>query len=245
MSLTSDTICPSQDNQYKLEYSFNNIERVGTPGINAAGSSAPFVKFSVLGDVTNISYYFDPSRTGADSPVGSNSFIDVITTPYQGTFTVSQILTDFQFRFPLLKEPSELSSAEIINDEFDNPYSFYSTTSTRAVGPINTIKLVSPGGFYQKLPIISDIASFRQIEKIVVVDGGTEYAAGVYYDVPINGDGEGGKATITVTLDDEVGSGAITNAAVTDPVKVIPLQVLILMLFLVFLDQPLQALVVL
>ena len=208
----------SQDNQYKLEYSFNNIERIGTPGINAAGSSAPFVKFSVLGDVTNISYYFDPSRTGIDSPVGSNSFIDVITTPFQGTFAVSEIVTDFQFKFPLLKEP-EKSAAEVIDDEFDNPYSFYSTTSKRAVGPINTIKLVSPGGFYQKLPIISDIASFRQIEKIVVTDGGTEYAPGVYYDVPIAGDGEGAKASITVELDDEVGSGAITGAAVTDPGK--------------------------
>ena len=208
----------SQDNQYKLEYSFNNIERIGTPGINAAGSSAPFVKFSVLGDVTNISYYFDPSRTGIDSPVGSNSFIDVITTPFQGTFAVSEIVTDFQFKFPLLKEP-EKSAAEVIDDEFDNPYSFYSTTSKRAVGPINTIKLVSPGGFYQKLPIISDIASFRQIEKIVVTDGGTEYAPGVYYDVPIAGDGEGAKAAITVELDDEVGSGAITGAAVTDPGK--------------------------
>jgi len=208
----------SQDNQYKLEYSFNNIERAGTPGIDATGSSSPFVKFSVLGDVTNISYYFDPSRLGADSPVGANSFIDVITTPFQGTFTISEIVTDFQFKFPLLKEP-ERSAAEVITDEFDNPYTFYSTTSTRAVGPINSIKLVSPGGFYQKLPIISDIASFRQIEKIVVTDGGTEYAPGIYYDVPINGDGEGAKATITVELDDEVGSGTITNAAVTDPGK--------------------------
>ncbi|OUV52688.1 MAG: hypothetical protein CBC73_05355 [Flavobacteriales bacterium TMED113] len=208
----------SQDNQYKLEYSFNNIERVGTPGIDATGSNAPFVKFSVLGEVTNISYYFDPSRLGADSPVGENSFIDVITTPFQGTFTISEIVTDFQFKFPLLKEP-ERASAEIITDEFDNPYTFYSTTSTRAVGPINSIKLVSPGGFYQRLPIISDIASFRQIEKIVVTDGGTEYAPGNYYDVPINGDGEGGKASILVELDDEVGSGTIRSASVTDPGK--------------------------
>ena len=208
----------SQDNQYKLEYSFNNIERAGTPGIDATGSSSPFVKFSVLGEVTNISYYFDPSRLGADSPVGSNSFIDVITTPFQGTFTISEIVTDFQFKFPLFKEP-ERNSAEIITDEFDNPYTFYSTTSTRAVGPINSIKLVSPGGFYQKLPIISDIASFRQIEKIVVVDGGTEYAPGVYYDVPISGDGEGAKASILVELDDEVGSGTIKSATVTDPGK--------------------------
>ena len=209
----------SQDNQYKLEYSFNNIVREGTPGINATGSNAPFVKFSVLGDVTNISYYFDPSRIGANSPVGSNSFIDVIKTPYDGTFTVSEIVTDFQFKFPLLKVISEKNSAEVITDEFDQPYSFYSTTSTRAIGPINTIKLVSAGGFYQKLPIINDIASFRQIEKIIINDGGTEYAPGVYYDVPIEGDGEGAKATVTVELDDEVGSGTITEISVADPGK--------------------------
>ena len=89
---------------------------------------------------------------GADSPVGSNSFIDVITTPFQGTFTISEVVTDFQFKFPLLKEP-ERSAAEVITDEFDNPYTFYSTTSTRAVGPINSIKLVSPGGFLSLIHI--------------------------------------------------------------------------------------------
>ena len=110
-------------------------------------------------------------------------------------------------------------NAEVGNDEFEDPYSYYSTTSLRAVGPINTIQLVSPGGFYQKLPIISDIASFRQIEKVVVNDGGTEYAPGVYYDVPILGDGEGAKATVTVEVDDEIGSGTITGVAVADPGK--------------------------
>ena len=208
----------SQDNQYKLEYSFNNTVREGTPGIAGAGASTPFVKFLVLGDVTNISYYFDPSRTGANSPVGDNSYIDVITTPYQGRFRVSEIVSDTEFKFPLNREP-ERSNAEIGADDQGNEYSFYSTTSTRAVGPINTIKLVSPGGFYKKLPIISDIASFRQIEKVVINDGGTEYAPGVYYDVPVLGDGEGGKVTVTVTLDEETGSGALNNVAVVDPGK--------------------------
>ena len=109
----------SQDNQYKLEYSFNNITRSGTPGIPLGGSAYPFVKFSVLGDVTNISYYFDPSRTGSDSPVGEGSFIDVITTPFQGTFSVSEVLSDTEFRFQLLKEP-ERQNAEVGTDEFDN-----------------------------------------------------------------------------------------------------------------------------
>ncbi len=208
----------SQDNQYKLEYSFNNTVREGTPGIQGAGASTPFVKFLVLGDVTNISYYFDPSRTGSNSPVGENSYIDVITTPYQGRFNISEIVSDTEFKFPLNREP-ERNNAEIGSDDQGNEYSFYSTTSTRAVGPINSIKLVSPGGFYKKLPIISDIASFRQIEKVEIVDGGTEYAPGVYYDVPVAGDGEGGKVTVTVLLDDETGSGAIAQVDVADPGK--------------------------
>ena len=173
----------SQDNQYKLEYSFNNITRSGTPGIPLGGDNYPFVKFSVLGDVTNISYYFDPSRLGDDSPVGPLSFIDVITTPFEGTFTVTEVPTDTSFKFQLLKEP-ERSNAEVGTDEFDQVYSYYSTTSTRAVGPINTIQLVSPGGFYQKLPIISDIASFRQIEKVVVNDGGTESVSYTHLTLP-------------------------------------------------------------
>ena len=176
----------AQDNQYKLEYSFNNITRVGTPGIQAEGLR-PYVKFSAIGNVTNISYYFDPSRIGAMSPVGDNSFVDVIKTPYDGTFTISQIVNNTEFKFPLLLEP-ETSAAEVQDDEFGNPFTFYSTTSIKAIGPINTIKLVSPGGFYQRLPIISDIASFRQIERITITSGGTEYAPGVYYNVPINGD---------------------------------------------------------
>jgi len=207
----------SQDNQYKLEYSFNNIVREGTPGIQASGA-APFVKFLVIGDITNISYYFDPSRTGSDSPVGPNSFIDVYATPYQGRFKITEISNDFTFKFPLTREP-EKSSAEIGVDDQDREYSFYSTTSTRAVGPINTIKLVSPGGFYKKLPIIKEIASFRQIEKIIINDGGTEYAPGVYYDVQISGDGEGARCIVTVDFDDEVGSGTVTKIQVTDPGK--------------------------
>ena len=207
----------AQDNQYKLEYSFNNITRVGTPGV-AGVSISPYVKFSAIGNVTNISYYFDPSRVGVNSPVGSNSFIDVIKTPFDGTFRISEIVSDTEFKFPLLLEP-ETTNAEVQDDENGNPYSFYSTTSTKAIGPINTIKLVSPGGFYQKLPVVSDIASFRQIERIDIVDGGTEYQPGVYYQVPIAGDGEGGLATITVTLDDETGSGAISEAQVSDPGK--------------------------
>jgi len=207
----------AQDNQYKLEYSFNNIVRVGTPGV-AGVSISPYVKFSAIGNVTNISYYFDPSRVGVNSPVGANSFVDVIKTPFDGTFKISQVTSQTEFKFPLETEP-ETTQAEIQDDQFGNPYSFYSTTSVKAIGPINTIKLVSPGGFYQKLPVVADIASYRQIERIEIIDGGTEYQPGVYYQVPINGDGEGGLATITVTLDDETGSGAIAATSVSDPGK--------------------------
>ncbi|UNH61325.1 baseplate wedge initiator [Synechococcus phage S-SZBM1] len=207
----------SEDNQFKLEYSFNVIEREGTPGL-ASTTETPTVKFTVSGEVTNITYYFDPSRIGDNSPVGENSFIDVIKTPYDGTFKVSSIINDQEFRFPLESEP-EFSSAEVGLDELDRPNSFYSTTSLKAIGPINTIKMVSRGGFYKKLPVISDISSFRKIEKVRILSGGTEYAPGVYTQVPIIGDGEGGLVNITVELDDEVGSGTITRVDLTNPGK--------------------------
>ena len=207
----------SQDNQYKLEYSFNVIEREGTPGLSSA-TETPVVKFTIGGEVTNITYYFDPSRLGANSPVGNNSFIDVIKTPFDGRFTISEVISDTEFRFKLLHEP-EFTNAEIGEDEFDRPNSSYSTTSVKAIGPINTIKLISPGGFYKKLPVVSDIASDRKIEKVRISNGGTEYASGVYTQVPILGDGEGGLVQITVEVDDEIGSGTITDVTLTDPGK--------------------------
>ena len=204
----------SEDNQYKLEYTFNNIRREGTPGV--AGST---VQFKITGDVTNISYYFDPSRLTSDkSPVGNNSFIDIINTPYSGTYSVNNIVADNVFRFNLSSEP-EQSSAIVADDDQGNPYSAYATTSTRAIGPINTIKIISQGGFYKKLPVVADIASNRKIEGVNIVDAGSEYAVGVYTKVPIDGDGEGGLVSIEVTLDPEIGSGVISSVTVTDPGK--------------------------
>ena len=207
----------SQDNEFKLEYSFNNIEREGTPGV-FDGTNAPFVKLKVDGQVTNISYYFDPSRLGANSPVGSTSFVDVKKTPFDGTYVVSEIESDTVFKFALSREP-EFTNANVGEDDNDVPYSTYSTTSKRAIGPIAGIKLISAGGFYKKLPIISDIASFRQIERINIVSGGSEYAIGTYDQVPILGDGEGGLCRITVAVDEEIGSGTITSVVITDPGK--------------------------
>ena len=77
--------------------------------------------------------------------------------------------------------------------------------------------MISPGGFYKKLPIISEVASDRKIEKIRIVNGGTEYSPGLYTQVPIIGDGEGGLANITVTIDAETDSGTISDVDLIDP----------------------------
>ena len=208
----------SKDNQYKLEYPFVNIVREGIPGLTDQTSPKPLVKFIVNEDVTNISYYFDPSRTTPDtSPVSDTSFIDVIQTPYKGTFTVNNIISDTEFSFPLLNEP-EKSNAPLGTTETGLTRASYSTTSTKAIGPISAIKLVNPGGFYQKLPIVTDIASNREIEKIRITSGGTEYVNGIYYNVPIAGDGEGGLCNITVADDGEL-LGTITNVVLTSAGK--------------------------
>lgn len=199
----------SKDNQYKLEYSFNNITRNGNPGIDPPGV-IPYVRFKTIGDVTNISYYFDPSHIGNDSPVGINSFIDVVDTPYKGKFRITATPSSTQFKFLLEREPE----GPVILDSTK-----YSTTSTRALGPISSIKLVNKGGFYKKLPIVTSISSNRQIESIIIENGGTEYAVGVYRDIPISGNGEGGKVNITVELGGDPVTGTITQVDLIDSGK--------------------------
>ena len=143
----------------------------------------------------------------------------------------------------LSSEP-EKSTAPLGQTETGLTRASYSTTSTKAIGPISDIKLVNPGGFYQKLPIVTDIASNREIEKIRITSGGTEYVNGIYYNVPIAGDGEGALCNITVADDGEL-LGTITNVVLTSAqVKVIPQHLSILMLFLEFLDLCSQVLVV-
>jgi hypothetical protein len=220
-SLVGGNLSFSKDPLYKLEYSFNSIERVGTPGVTGGGAPTPTVKLKVEENViTNISYYFDPSRTGADSPVIGDSYLDVTFSPYVGTFEVTDTsggtITsgDNIFEFKLINQPE--GAANIINTT-------YTTSSKKAVGSIGDIRIVNSGGFYNKLPIISTIQSTRNIERVSINAPGTEYAVGTYSSVPITGDGEGGLVEIVVSdgTDDEGGviPGQIQRVSVTSPGK--------------------------
>jgi len=202
-SLLGGNLSFSKDNLFKLEYSFNSIERTGTPGVSGEGVPTPIVKLKVDESiVTNISYYFDPSRTGTDSPIDPNSYLDVTDSPYKGTFQISstagQTITRGAdvIKFPLLNEPE--AAAEVSQTT-------YSTSSVKAVGSISDVRIVNSGGFYTRLPIVSSITSTRQIERVSIENPGTEYAVGVYNAVPIGGNGEGGLVQITVAdgLDSE------------------------------------------
>ena len=220
-SLIGGNLSFAKDSLYKLEYSFNSIDRVGTPGLTGAGLPTPSVTLKVDSSVvTNISYYFDPSRTGSDSPVIPGSYLDVVDSPYKGTFEISAIAgatitrgADI-FKFPLLNEPE---GAADINQ------TSYSTSSLRAVGSINSVRIVNPGGFYTRLPIVSGIQSTRNIERVQINAPGTEYAVGTYSSVPIAGDGEGGFVEIIVSdgVDAEGATipGQISNVVVTSPGK--------------------------
>ena len=220
-SMAGGNLSFAKDNLYKLEYSFNSIERVGTPGVTGGGQPTPTVKLKVdRSIVTNISYYFDPSRTGTDSPVVPGSYLDVVDSPYNGTFEISSIAgatitkgADI-LKFPLANEPEGAATISQAS---------YMTSSTKAVGSIGDIRIVNPGGFYTKLPIVSGITSSRQIERVQINAPGTEYAVGTYSGVAIGGDGEGGFVSITVADGtDAEGStipGQINNVVVTSPGK--------------------------
>ena len=220
-SMAGGNLSFAKDNLYKLEYSFNSIERVGTPGVTGGGQPTPTVKLKVdRSIVTNISYYFDPSRTGTDSPVVPGSYLDVVDSPYNGTFEVSSVAgatitkgADI-LKFPLINEPEGAATISQAS---------YQTSSTKAVGSIGSIRIVNPGGFYTKLPIVSGITSSRQIERVQINAPGTEYAVGTYSGVAISGDGEGGFVSIIVADGtDAAGAtipGQINNVVVTSPGK--------------------------
>ena len=141
-SLVGGNLSFAKDSLYKLEYSFNSIERIGTPGVTGQGVPSPSVKFKVDEDVvTNISYYFDPSRTtSATSPVIPGSYLDVVDSPYKGTFAITstsgKTITrgDDAMSFILANEPE--AAAEV------SPSS-YSTSSVKAVGSISAIRIVN------------------------------------------------------------------------------------------------------
>ena len=220
-SLVGGNLSFAKDSLYKLEYSFNSIDRVGTPGVTGAGQPTPSVTLKVDQTVvTNISYYFDPSRTGSDSPVVAGSYLDVVDSPYKGTFQISGIAgatitrgADI-IKYPLLNEPE---GAADINQ------TTYSTSSLKAVGSINAVRIVNPGGFYTRLPIVSGIQSTRNIERVQINAPGTEYALGTYSGVQIAGDGEGGFVEIIVADGTDAEGvtipGQINNIVVTSPGK--------------------------
>ena len=206
----------SKDNLNKLEYSFNSILRTGLPG----GTGATVAFRVTQPEITNISYYFDPSRIGANSPVNENAYLDVVDSPYLGEFTVG-ILAGATItrgpdviKFPLANEPE---GAANVNQ------SSYTTSATSVVGQIGNIRIVNPGGFYRKLPIVSNIISSRKIERVNIVEPGTEYKVGVYYSVPIQGDGDGGLVQITVTdgedAEGETIPGQISSVIITSAGK--------------------------
>ena len=221
-SMAGGNLSFAKDNLYKLEYSFNSIERVGTPGVTGEGSPTPTVKFKVDEDVvTNISYYFDPSRVDSnDSPIIQGSYLDVVDSPYKGTFEISAVSGATitrgadTFKFPLLNEPE--GNADVSK-------ATYATSSKRAVGSISDIRIVNAGGFYNRLPVVSGIESTRQIERVQINEPGTEYAVGTYSGVPISGDGEGGLVQITVADGtDAEGTtipGQVQSVLVTSPGK--------------------------
>ena len=211
----------AKDSLYKLEYSFNSIDRVGIPGLTGEGQPTPSVTLKVdQSIVTNISYYFDPSRTGADSPVVAGSYLDVVDSPYKGNFEISSIAgatitrgADI-IKFPLLNEPE---------GDADINQTTYSTSSLKAVGSISDVRIVNPGGFYTRLPVVTSIQSTRQIERVQINNPGTEYAVGTYQSVPIGGDGEGGFVEIIVADGTDANGvtipGQINTVNVTSPGK--------------------------
>ena len=165
----------SQDNQYKLEYSFNNITREGTlvfqqPALHLLLSLLYWVTLQIfLTTLTHqelelilllvISRLLMSSR---HLMMAHLQFLKLLQILSLDSHSLESFLSKHLLRLALM---SLTMHTHIIQRHL--PKQLVLSTASN---------WYHTGGFYKRLPIISDIASYRQIEKINITDGGTEYA---------------------------------------------------------------------
>jgi len=206
----------SRDDSNRVVYTFNNVVRNNI----VPGQVGSFVDFVVESNAGQLSYYFNEANSDGNNFVLPDSTISLRETPYNGTFRVHRVLNDTQLLYPLPYKP-ECDAFVLSGNENTTKYLSYSETSS---GSISEISIFNNGGYFKVLPRVSEILCPRKIEKIEILNGGTEYEPGIYRDVPISGDGVGGLVDITVTpeiiindLDEEIITGRITQAVVINP----------------------------
>jgi len=111
-----------------------------------------------------------------DEDVKNNNLLNIISSKYNGSFTVSGVGST-TFTYNLIGSP-ESSSYTLTQGSLS-----YKTTSSQAVGGISTIKVQYNGYGYTKLPGISTITSEGGIDAIL-----TPFGAGIGTVVSISSD---------------------------------------------------------
>ncbi len=206
----------SRDDTNRVTYTFNNVFRSNVP----AGLVGAFVDFIVDEEAGQLSYYFNASSLeNSNNFVLNDSSISLRETPYNGTFRVFRVLNDTQLLFELPYEPE----CDAYVDSASTNTASYVSYSPTSSGSISEISIFNNGGYFKVLPTLSDILCPRKIEKVEILNGGTEYEPGIYRDIPILGDGTGGLVDIIVTpetieneLEEEIITGRITNVEIVN-----------------------------
>ena len=116
------------------------VTYTGTPG--TAGSTIVISKNALLNfDVSRVYYYEQNNQV-----LYNNKFFSVLTMP-DGIRTV-KVINDNSFKFVIPLQPEQTEYLNVIS---------YSTTSTTAIGEINSVAIVDGGEGYKKLPEVSGI----------------------------------------------------------------------------------------
>jgi len=144
---------------YKDSNDISNVFKFGNIGLSLNAR----VEFQITDNTPNTLYYNLIPSSNSDLPqvkkelvIEGNKIefnkISIVKSKYSGNNKIT-VLSPSTFSYQIKELP------EISNYTSDNSYFKYTTDSKTAFGPINSIKLVSGGNYYTKIPGISSITS--------------------------------------------------------------------------------------
>ena len=151
------------DKEFKNEFvSTGSSQSFNTPvGIITAGEANSKFILSYDDEIPNRLYY-NIEKLGvavtADNTVRNYSEIEFVKNNYNGTFKISNVGLQ-TFTFNTIDEP-----LRTITDKLNSSELFYSTTSENVTGPINSVKIVSGGSNYKKLPTFVSVGTTSVVD---------------------------------------------------------------------------------
>jgi hypothetical protein len=160
------------DQDFKNEFvSTGSTETFSTISVGTIGISTDASFTIKYGSELPERLYYSLEKSGyissSDKDVNNFSEISFVDSVYNQTYNISGIGTT-TFQISLHEFPEKIGYASTECDNLE-----YTTTSTSASGPVNTIEIISSGSEYKKFPVLSSVSTINGENLSVSLDSNT------------------------------------------------------------------------